>query len=151
MHGVQEVTTFKRFDTDDGPGTETLAGEIIRIAGELVYEIQESDRKNLMRREQRQKSERSLALKLEKVLAVERLEHNDLAWDVIVGVVHSYESIPLSEVLGVSTDFDICRVRIAAASQAVAAGCAVHDVARVLNRDRALVEHWIKIAGNNGP
>lgn len=141
------LPTFKRYDYADREGTtQTLAAEIIRVADELVCNARECERKNSMVTEQRPNSERSFLDKLEKLLAVERIEHPNPTWDMIAASAHA-EGIDIEVLVKPTRDWAICQARIRAARTAIlSAGCPPHEVARVLNCDIDLVKHWIATA-----
>lgn len=139
--------TFKRYDFDDGSNaTDTLAGEIITVAEELVFESEQLDRKNSLRRVQTPNSERSLKDRLNALILRERLDHPDHVQDMIEAVAHAH-GLKLCQLQSVSSDFDLCRCRIEAARTAViSGGAAIFQVARVLKKDQDLVKHWITSA-----
>jgi hypothetical protein len=138
---------FKRYDYDDSSGhSDTLAGEIITVAEELIAESNELDSKNSMRGVQVPKSERSLKERLEALIERERRGRPDKVQDLIVGIAHSH-GFTFSSLRSSSSNFEVCRCRIEAARAAVlTAGAPVFQVARVLNRDRAIVQQWIDSA-----
>jgi hypothetical protein len=141
------MTTFKRFDFDDGHGyTDTYAGEIMSVAAELVFESHDLDRKNSMRGVQTPKSERSLKDRLEALIARERAEHPDPAEDILAAAAHAHD-LSLSDLQSSSTNFEVVRCRIEAARTAVfSTGAPTFEVARILKEDHNLVKHWIVTA-----
>jgi hypothetical protein len=138
---------FRRYDYDDSSAhSETLAGEIITVAEELLHDSREQDSKNSMRGVYVPKSERSLKERLEALIERERLDHPDLVQDMIEAVAHAH-GLQLCQLQSSSSNFDLCRCRIAAARTAVlSAGAPVFQVARVLQKDRSLVQQWIDSA-----
>lgn len=138
---------FRRYDYDDSSThSETLAGEIITVAEELIAESHELDQKNSLRGVQVPKSERSLKERLEALLERERLDHPDLVQDLIEADAHAH-GFKLTDLQSNSSDFDLCRARIDAARTAVlSAGAPVFQVARILRKDRTLVQQWIDSA-----
>ena len=139
--------TFKRFDFADGAdASDTLAGDIITVAEELIFESEQLDQKNSLRGVQVPKSERSLKERLKALLDRERLDHPDHV-QCMVEVVARAHGLQLCQLQSSSSVYDICRCRIEAARTAVLSGGApVFKVARVLQKDRNLVQQWIDSA-----
>lgn len=138
------MTQFRRYDGDSGDSSPTLAGEIISVASELVALSRDLDKKNSLRGVQTPKSERSLKERLEELIERERSEHPDPAEDMIAAVAHAH-GLQLCQLQSVSTNHDIVRCRIEAARTAhFSAGVPTYEIARVLQKDHGLVEHWIR-------
>lgn len=144
------VPSFKRYDYDDSsPASDTLAGEIIQVASELVALSRDLDKKNTMREVQTPNSERSLKDRLERLIEEERAAHPDPVEDMISAVAYA-DDLSLSDLQSSSSAYEVVRCRIAAARTAVfSMGAPTFEVARVLKANHDLVRHWISTYAQN--